>query len=180
MIILLRRVRCFDTQTLKARSESPFTVTDRSGEEYNILRLAGEGPAKVQSPVPLPNWSPNTSFTDDSHELPTSSSDNWSGTDELLALWDSHSSLVTNPLSSSPAHVVQERCSDSDTSTSDEDPGRPLYEASEVSTESRKSSDSRVSVDSKDDHKVSMTCWQSLIAWIYGIFAKVFRRSSNA
>ena len=80
--------------------------------------------------------------------------------------------------------MVPERCNDSDIPKSDEELDRLLYDVSEVNTEinteSHKSSDSQVSVDSKDNHGSFVAYWQSLIAWIYGIFAKVFRRSSNA
>ena len=179
-ITLLRKVRCFDTQTPKAKADSPSTVMDSSGEEFNILRIAGKGPAQVQSPLPPPNLGSNTCLTINSNELSISTSDSWSSTVELLDCSDSRSSSVTNPRSSSPAHRAQERCNNADISKSDEELDRLLYEASEVNTESRKSSDSRVSVDSKENHGVFVTCWQSLIAWIYGIFAKLFRRSSNA
>ena len=143
-------------------------MTDSSGEDFNILRVAAKGPAKLQSPAPLPNWSKHTDFT------MTSSPISWSSTDE------SRSSFVTNHFSSSPAPVARERCNTSNSSKSNEELDRLLYEASEVNTESRKSSDSRASVDSKDHRGVFVACWQNLIAWIYGIFAKVFRRSSNA
>ena len=73
--------------------------------------------------------------------------------------------------------MAQERCNDSDTPNSDEEPNRLLCEASEVDTETRKSSDSRASVDSKANRGVFWACWQSLIAQIYGIFAKVFRNA---
>ena len=159
-------------QTPKAKADSPFTVTDSSGEEFNIVRVADKDPTKFQSPLPLPNWNSNTQFTVYSDE----SSDSWSSTDELLNLLDSSSSCVTNPRSSSPAHMAQERCNNSDNPISDEERDRLLHEASEVSTDS----DSRASVHSEDSHGVFVACWQSLIAWIYGIFAKVLRRSSNA
>lgn len=175
-----RRVIFFDTQGPKAKADSPFTVLDSSGEEFNILRIAGESPAQVQSPLPPPNLGSNTCFTINSNALSISTSGSWSSTVELLDCSDSRSSSVTNPRSSSPAHMAQERCNNSEVSKSDEELDRLLYEASEVNTESRKSSDSRVSVDSKESHGVFVACWQSLIAFIYGIFAKVFRRSSNA
>ena len=163
-------------QTPKAKADSPFTVTDSSGEEFNIVRVADKGPTKFQSPLPLPNWNSNTDFTVHSNELSTSSSDSWSSTEEFLSFLDSRSSSETNPRSSSPAHMAQERCNNSENPILDEELDRLLYEASEVITES----DSRASVHSEDSHGVFVACWQSLIAWIYGIFAKVLRRSSNA
>ena len=78
---------------------------------------------------------------------------------------------------SSSAHMAQERCTNLDTPNSGEERDRLLHEASEVNTESRKSSDSRASVDSEANHGVFVACWQSLIARIYGIFAKVFRNA---
>ena len=155
-------------------------MIDGSGEEFNILRVAGNGPAKFQSPAPLPKWSSNTCITKDSNALPTSSSDSWSSTEDSLSRLDSRSSIVTNPFLSPPAYIARERCNNSDTPEPDEELDRLLYEASEVNTESSKSSGSRASVQSKNNHGVFVACWQSLIAWIYGIFAKVFRRSSNA
>ena len=180
MITLLRQVRYSDTRILKGKAESSSTVTDSSGEQLNIVRVADNGPAQVQSPAPLPNWSQNTNFTLDSHELPTSSSDSWPSTEESLSRLHSRSSFVTNPVSSSPAHMAQERGDNSDDPISDGELDRLLYEASEINTESRKSSDSQASVDSKDNHGFFVACWQSLIAWICGIFARIFRRSSNA
>ena len=180
MIILLRQVRYFDTQILKGKTESPSTVSASSGELLNILRVADNGPAQIQSPAPLPNWSQNTNFTLDSHELPTSSSDSWPSTEEPLSRVHSRSSPVTNPVSSSPAHMAQERGNNSDTPTSDEELDPLLYEASEINTESRKSSDSQASVGSKENHGFFVACWQGLIAWICGIFARLFRRPSNA
>ena len=141
-------------------------MIDSSGEELNILSVAGKRPAEVQLPPPFPKYD----------ELPTSSPDSSPSTDESLGPLNTHSSFVTNPMSSS-AHMAQERCSNSDTPNSGEERDRLLYEASEVNTESRRSSDSRASVDSKANHGVFVACWQSLIAGIYGIFAKVFRNA---
>ena len=180
MITSLRQARYVDTQTPKAKADSPSTVLDSSGEEFNILRVAGKDPAKVQSPAPLPIWSDDTIFTLDSNILPSSSLDSWSSTEDFLSILDSRSSSENPPFSSCPAHMAREGCNESDTPKSDEELDRLLYEASEVITESSKSSESRASVNSKDNHGILVACWQNLIAWICGIIAKVFRRPSNA